>query len=165
LDPDFWIDPGLTKWNEIIAKQAGVAGTRNAVGQPLLNTRNDLRTGLVNGDTGIVVKTESGRRVVFPNHLEGSEPTNHENIEVAFATTVHKSLGSEFVTVVVVLPAIGSSLLRRELFYTAITCARKNPVVIATKQAVIVAITSTIKRESRLATRIRPIGRLLTGCY
>jgi exodeoxyribonuclease V alpha subunit len=146
---------GVSTWNEIVAKHAGVAGTRNAVGQPLLNTRNDLRTGLVNGDTGIVVKTESGRRVVFPNHLDGFEPTSLENIEVAFATTVHKSQGSEFATVVVVLPPVGSPLLHRELLYTAITRARKNLVVIATKQAVLDAMTSMIQRESGLAAHIR----------
>jgi exodeoxyribonuclease V alpha subunit len=101
------------------------------------------------------VKTESGRRVVFPNQLDGFEPTSLENIEVAFATTVHKSQGSEFGTVVVVLPPVGSPLLRRELLYTAITRARKNLVVIATKQAVLDATTSTIQRESSLAARIR----------
>jgi exodeoxyribonuclease V alpha subunit len=49
---------GVSIWNRLIANSVGVAVTRGAIGQPLLNTRNDLRTGLVNGDSGIVVNTE-----------------------------------------------------------------------------------------------------------
>ena len=64
-------------------------------GQPLLNTRNDLRTGLVNGDTGIVVNTKTGRKVVFSTQQQSFEPSALEDIEVAFATTIHKSQGSE----------------------------------------------------------------------
>jgi len=59
-------------------------------GQPLLNTRNDLRTGLVNGDTGIVVNAKTGRKVVFSTQQQSFEPSALEDIEVAFATTIHK---------------------------------------------------------------------------
>jgi exodeoxyribonuclease V alpha subunit len=146
---------GISTWNRIVADKVGVAGTRGSIGQPLLNTRNDLRTGLDNGDTGIVVATPSGRRVVFPQNIDGFEPTALENIEVAFATTVHKAQGSEFATVVVILPPVGSPLLRREMLYTAVTRATKRLVVVATKDAVIDAMTSTINRQSGLADRIR----------
>ena len=146
---------GVSTWNRIVAEQVKVGLSRRVTGQPLLNTRNDLRTGLVNGDTGIVINTPTGKRVVFPNHLEGFEPTSLDDVEVAFATTIHKSQGSEFETVVVVLPPVGSPLLRRELLYTAVTRAKSNLVVIATKQAVLEAMTSTITRQSGLAARIR----------
>jgi exodeoxyribonuclease V alpha subunit len=129
--------------------------TRGAIGQPLLNTRNDLRTGLVNGDTGIVVNTPNGRRVVFSTQEQKFEPSALEDVEVAFATTIHKSQGSEYHTVVVVVPPVGSPLLRRELLYTAVTRARKHLVLIASEESITSAVMSTINRESGLAARVR----------
>jgi exodeoxyribonuclease V alpha subunit len=132
-----------------------VPSTRGSIGQPLLNTRNDLRTGLVNGDTGIVIKAENGRRVVFTTQTSSFEPSALESIEVAFATTIHKSQGSEFETVIVVVPPVGSPLLRRELLYTAVTRARKHLVLIASEDAIKNAVMSTINRASGLAARVR----------
>jgi exodeoxyribonuclease V alpha subunit len=126
-----------------------------SVGQPLLNTRNDLRTGLVNGDTGIVVNTPTGRKVVFSTQEQKFEPSALEDIEVAFATTIHKSQGSEYHTVIVVVPPVGSPLLRRELLYTAVTRARKHLVLIASEDAITSAVMSTINRASGLAARVR----------
>ena len=146
---------GVSTWNNFVARTVGVSTTRGAVGQPLLNTRNDLRTGLVNGDTGIVVNTENGRRVVFATQTSSFEPSALEDIEVAFATTIHKSQGSEYGTVIVVVPPVGSPLLRRELLYTAITRARKHLVLIASEDSITNAVMSTINRASGLAARIR----------
>ena len=146
---------GVSTWNQVVAREVGVPITRGSIGQPLLNTRNDLRTGLVNGDTGIVIKTDDGRRVVFATQTSSFEPSALENIEVAFATTIHKSQGSEFETVIVVVPPVGSPLLRRELLYTAVTRARKHLVLIASEDAIKNAVMSTINRASGLAARIR----------
>ena len=146
---------GVSTWNQVVAREVGVPTTRGSIGQPLLNTRNDLRTGLVNGDTGIVIKTENGRRVVFATQTSSFEPSALENIEIAFATTIHKSQGSEFETVIVVVPPVGSPLLRRELLYTAVTRARKHLVLIASEDAIKNAVMSTINRASGLAARIR----------
>jgi exodeoxyribonuclease V alpha subunit len=146
---------GVSTWNNFVARTVGVSTTRGSVGQPLLNTRNDLRTGLVNGDTGIVVNTENGRRVVFATQESRFEPSALEDIEVAFATTIHKSQGSEYGTVIVIVPPVGSPLLRRELLYTAITRARKHLVLIASEDSITNAVMSTINRASGLAARIR----------
>jgi exodeoxyribonuclease V alpha subunit len=146
---------GVSTWNNLVARTIGVSTTRGAVGQPLLNTRNDLRTGLVNGDTGIVVNTKTGRKVVFSTQQQSFEPSALEDIEVAFATTIHKSQGSEYHTVIVVVPPVGSPLLRRELLYTAVTRARKHLVLIASEDAITSAIMSTINRASGLAARVR----------
>ena len=146
---------GVSTWNKLIADTLDIPTTRGAIGQPLLNTRNDLRTGLVNGDTGIVVNTPNGRRVVFSTQEQKFEPSALEDIEVAFATTIHKSQGSEYDTVVVVVPPVGSPLLRRELLYTAVTRARKHLVLIASDESITSAVMSTINRESGLAARVR----------
>jgi exodeoxyribonuclease V alpha subunit len=145
---------GVSTWNKLIANSVGVSITRGAVGQPLLNTRNDLRTGLVNGDSGIVVQTSNGKRVVFTTQKKEFEPSALEDIEIAFATTIHKSQGSEYGTVIVVVPPVGSPLLRRELLYTAITRARKHLVLIGSEAAITTAVMSTINRASGLAKRI-----------
>jgi exodeoxyribonuclease V alpha subunit len=146
---------GVAAWNNFVAKEIGVSVARGAVGQPLLNTRNDLRTGLVNGDTGIVVSEKSGRKVVFSTQEKKFEPSALEDIEVAFATTIHKSQGSEYNTVIVVVPPVNSPLLRRELLYTAVTRARKHLVLIASEDAITSAVMSTINRASGLAMRVR----------
>ena len=146
---------GVSTWNKLIASTLDIPTTRGAIGQPLLNTRNDLRTGLVNGDTGIVVNTPNGRRVVFSTQEQRFEPSALEDVEIAFATTIHKSQGSEYRTVVVVVPPVGSPLLRRELLYTAVTRARKHLVLIASEESITSAVMSTINRESGLAARVR----------
>ena len=153
---------GVAAWNNFVAKEIGVSATRGAVGQPLLNTRNDLRTGLVNGDTGIVVSEKSGRKVVFSTQEKKFEPSALEDIEVAFATTIHKSQGSEYNTVIVVVPPVNSPLLRRELLYTAVTRARKHLVLIASEDAITSAVMSTINRASGLAARVRGSGNNVT---
>ena len=148
---------GVSAWNNLVTNTIGVSTARGAVGQPLLNTRNDLRTGLVNGDTGIVVRKPSGHKVVFSTQDKEKEfePSALEDIEVAFATTIHKSQGSEYHTVIVVVPPVGSPLLRRELLYTAVTRARKHLVLIASEDAITTAVMSTINRASGLAARVR----------
>jgi len=151
---------GVAAWNSLVARTVGVSSDRGAVGQPLLNTRNDLRTGLVNGDTGIVVSKSNGRKVVFSTQDQDKEfePSALEDIEVAFATTIHKSQGSEYETVIVVVPPVDSPLLRRELLYTAVTRARKHLVLIASEDAITSAVMSTINRASGLAARVRGIS-------
>ena len=148
---------GVSAWNNLVTNTIGVSTARGAVGQPLLNIRNDLRTGLVNGDTGIVVRKPSGHKVVFSTQDKEKEfePSALEDIEVAFATTIHKSQGSEYHTVIVVVPPVGSPLLRRELLYTAVTRARKHLVLIASEDAITTAVMSTINRASGLAARVR----------
>jgi exodeoxyribonuclease V alpha subunit len=145
---------GVSTWNTLLANNIGVSSAHGSVGQPILNTRNDLRTGLVNGDSGIVVQTTNGKRVVFANQEKQFEPSTLEDIEIAFATTIHKSQGSEYGTVVVIVPPVGSPLLRRELLYTAITRARKHLVLVGSEDAIRTAVMSTINRASGLAKRI-----------
>lgn len=162
---------GVASWNRLISDEVGVELYRGAIGQPLLNTKNEIRTGLANGDTGIVVRSKYGRRAYFEVRsrvvddegaeessntvLEAFEPTSLESVETAFATTIHKAQGSEYETVIVILPPVGSPLLKRELLYTAITRARKNLIIVATEDAIRSAMLSSITRESGLAQRIR----------
>ena len=115
------------------------------VGRPVIVTRNNYSLGLMNGDVGIVLNTpdtESGTRlrVAFqlPNgRIRLVSPGRLDSVETVYAMTVHKSQGSEFLHVALLLPDTDSSVLTRELFYTAITRARGHFTLLATRQAVV----------------------------
>ncbi|MDI1230430.1 MAG: exodeoxyribonuclease V subunit alpha [Methylobacter sp.] len=103
-------------------------------GRPVMITRNDYNLGLMNGDIGITLKDSSDKlRVAFPSDESGDEvmirwisPMRLPDVETAFAMTVHKSQGSEFNHVAMVLPETRSLVLTRELVYTGITRAKEN---------------------------------------
>ena len=126
-------------------------------GRPILVTRNDSRTGLANGDTGIVLRDEQGRvRVWFPE-LEDAEgqprlvsPARLPPHESFFAVTVHRAQGSEYDEVAVVLGGAESRVVTRELLYTAVTRARQRVVVYGTEESVRVAVERESQRSSGL---------------
>ena len=103
-------------------------------GRPVMITRNDYNLGLMNGDIGIALKDTSGKlRVAFPSDDPLAEiktrwvsPMRLPDVETAFAITVHKSQGSEFNHVALVLPETQSPVITRELIYTGITRAKEN---------------------------------------
>jgi exodeoxyribonuclease V alpha subunit len=103
-------------------------------GRPVMVTRNDYNLGLMNGDTGIVLPvSDDGAserirlNVVFPmadGRLKKVLPSRLNNVETAYAMTVHKSQGSEFDHTVLAFPEAMCPVLTRELIYTAITRSR-----------------------------------------
>ena len=103
-------------------------------GRPVMITRNDYNLGLMNGDIGIALKDSNDHlRVVFPSDdpLSATKtrwlsPMRLPDVETAFAITVHKSQGSEFNHVALVLPETSNPVLTRELIYTGITRAKEN---------------------------------------
>ncbi len=97
-------------------------------GRPVMVTSNDYGLGLMNGDIGIALKDQNNKlRVAFPaadQQIHWVSPLRLPNVETAYAMTVHKSQGSEFSHVVLVLPDQISQVLTRELIYTGITRAK-----------------------------------------
>jgi len=93
---------------------------------PIIITRTDHQLGLYNGEVGLLVK---GRYAYFPERV-GTENVRRLSVallpryEYAYCLTVHKSQGSEFEQVLLLLPE-GSEVFGREIFYTAITRAKK----------------------------------------
>ncbi|MCX5869470.1 MAG: exodeoxyribonuclease V subunit alpha [Deltaproteobacteria bacterium] len=129
-------------------------------GRPVIILNNDYGLNLFNGDIGICLPdppsqpAASGRFKVWFEHEDGSlkgyQPYRLPECETVFAMTIHKSQGSEFTEVLVVLPASDSPLLTRELIYTAVTRARTR-VLIAGDQAIFTAaVNRTISRSSGL---------------
>jgi exodeoxyribonuclease V alpha subunit len=82
-------------------------------------------------------------------------PTSRlSEVQTLHAMSVHKSQGSQFGSVTVVLPGPESPLLTRELFYTAITRAERHVRVIGTRDAVRAAVTRPIRRASGLRRKV-----------
>ncbi len=102
-------------------------------GRPVMVTGNDYSLGLMNGDVGLALELPgpNGRpvlRVAFPSGEGGVRwvlPSRLLSVETVFAMTVHKSQGSEFEHVALLLPERDSRVLTRELVYTGITRARR----------------------------------------
>ena len=103
-------------------------------GRPVMITRNDYNLGLMNGDVGMTLKDSTGKlRVAFPSEDSRDDvkiiwisPMRLPDVESAYAITVHKSQGSEFNHLALILPETRSPVLTRELVYTAITRAKEN---------------------------------------
>ena len=121
---------GVTQLNAHIEKALGFMASAWYVGRPIMVTRNDYALELMNGDVGICLPGPNGvLRVAFPG-LSGSVrwivPSRLDSVETVFAMTVHKSQGSEFKHVLLVVPAQDSPVLTRELVYTGLTRAKEN---------------------------------------
>jgi exodeoxyribonuclease V alpha subunit len=123
------------------------------VGRPLLVTENDYTLGLYNGDTGVVVAA-GGERLAAVFERRGQilefSPARLSAVETVHVMTVHKSQGSQFDTVAVLLPDPDSPILTRELLYTAITRARRQLILAGTEEALRAAVTRPVARSSGL---------------
>jgi len=128
-------------------------------GRPVMVLRNDPVLKLFNGDIGIVLADEDGElHVHFPAEagaFRAIAPARLPEHETAFAMTVHKSQGSEFDEVLLVLPAEQSRVLTRELLYTAVTRARERLTIVGNAGVVAAAVETATKRVSGLAGRVR----------
>jgi len=153
---------GVERWNARLEAWLAAAGCLTAgwyPGRPVLVTANDYRLGLYNGDLGVVVSTDAGPRVAFED--AGSvprlvAPVRLESVETVHAMTIHKSQGSEFDHVVVVLPPAGSRLATRELLYTAVTRARSRVTIVGDEPALRAAVQERIIRASGLRDALWP---------
>lgn len=146
----------LTTVVEAVLHEAGLIrmGDLFYDGRPVMVTKNDYQLDLFNGDVGIIAHDGQGRAKTFfaradgpPRVLSAHRLPQHETV---LAMTVHKSQGSEFERVALVLPPAPSPILTRELIYTAITRARNRVVVHGAPEILIDAIGRRIDRASGL---------------
>ena len=149
----------LNKVAERVLVQQGLIapGKQWYRGKPILITRNDYHLGLFNGDLGITMSVQgSGSEdlyAFFPGtsgELRRFLPQRIADHETAYAMTVHKSQGSEFEEVLLVLPDKDYPVLTRELIYTAITRARRKVSIWGTEKIYIAAVKQKIVRTSGL---------------
>lgn len=125
-------------------------------GQPIMVTGNDYQLHLYNGDVGIVFPDlDSGGqlRAYFPAEGGGFRkllPGRLKECETVYAMTVHKSQGSEFDHVALLLPDGPSRVVTRELIYTAVTRAKKKVEIWGSEKGLRDALLQTVPRESGL---------------
>lgn len=127
-------------------------------GRPVMIQGNDYALNLFNGDIGIAWPDEEGRmRVYFDGPGEAVRmihPGRMPAHETVYAMTVHKSQGSEFDEVLLVLPRQDVRVLTRELFYTGVTRARNRVTLWADPPIVAAAVNRCVRRTSRLRERL-----------
>ncbi|MEY4123238.1 MAG: RecBCD enzyme subunit RecD, partial [Pseudomonadota bacterium] len=120
---------GVTQLNTQVEHALGLGQSAWYAGRPVMVTRNDYALDLMNGDIGLCLPGPDGvLRVAFPAVDGGVRwvmPSRLDSVETVFAMTVHKSQGSEFAHVLLVIPALESPVLTRELVYTGLTRAKK----------------------------------------
>ncbi len=151
-------------------------GTVFRVGDRVLQTANNYDKGVFNGEIGRVEQIDAQGRVLVEFAIGPIvyEPEELEQLELAYALTVHKSQGSEYPACVIVVHSSHYIMLRRNLLYTALTRAQQMAVLVGNRRGLWKAIRTAPARErySRLALRLRgdllarprlqaPVGQLL----
>ncbi len=136
-------------------------------GRPIMITQNSYSRGLYNGDVGIALRVDKQIKVYFPNTHQSpddgnvNQEANQENYksfapvrlpahETTWAMTIHKSQGSEFNQVTLVLPEEVMPLLTKQLIYTGVTRAKKHVSIIVEADI----LSAGIKIEATQATRV-----------
>jgi exodeoxyribonuclease V alpha subunit len=142
-------------------------------GRPFIVNANDRGVRLWNGDTGVVCLPAPGQRTDGPRTLgvlgtggggvRALPTTRLADITTAHAMTVHRSQGSQFDAVTVLLPEPDSRILTRELLYTAVTRARSTVRVVGTEEAVRAAVTRRARRATGLERRLTSGDVRLSG--
>lgn len=148
---------------ETLEGRAGRRALELCPGAPVSVQRNDYDRGLYNGDQGIVLRVATAdapageSMAVFPrgSRFEVFPLEALGDLAPAFAMTVHKSQGSEFDHVAVVLPDADLPLLTRELLYTAITRAKRSVLLVGAPDLLARAVSRSIERFSGVAARLK----------
>jgi exodeoxyribonuclease V alpha subunit len=143
---------GVSSWNDQIGRWTGATPGEWRPGQPLLVTANDHENRLYNGDTGVVVDSAEGLRAAFARSagIELVPLSRLSSVAPAHALTVHRSQGSQYEAVTVLLPPATSAILTRELLYTAVTRASRRVRVVGSEEAVRAAVGRQVVRASGL---------------
>ena len=157
-----WGDRELNRGIQRALAQAGWLKPEGEwyVGRPVMVTRNDAALGVFNGDVGVVLPSATGGKALRAwfldgDHLRSVAVSRLAHVDTAFAMTVHKSQGSEFLHTVLVLPPGGGEVMSRELIYTGITRARTHFSLVEAEPGLLAAaIRQRLARASGLPLRL-----------
>jgi len=136
--------------SEIEKILTGKNPSQKILNRPIIINRNDPETGLRNGEVGIVFSSEDGLKVHFDKREAVSVSKLPEH-SPAWTITIHRSQGSEYENVLVVLPKKSDSpLATRQLLYTAITRSKQSLFVYGSTEVIQKAISHTGQRTTLL---------------
>lgn len=144
---------GVQKINEKIEEYSEKSGLGQYDGKPIMITRNDYTNGLFNGDCGIVC----GGNALFDNDRMFSLSLLRA-YETVYAMTVHKSQGSEYDHVMIIMPERESPVLTKELLYTAITRAKTKVTLVSSRTILESTLAASCSRVSGFKEALRRIG-------
>lgn len=133
-------------------------------GDKIIMTQNNYESGYYNGDIGIIKDIDDdGITLDINNDIIYLKRKNFEDISLAYAITIHKSQGSEFPVVIIILPKNPSNMLQRNLIFTAITRAREKVIIITEEDALVTSIlrTNIMKRNTGLLSKILNVNSLI----
>ncbi|MGA1326679.1 MAG: exodeoxyribonuclease V subunit alpha [Rubrivivax sp.] len=158
---------GVSGWNQAIEQALARHGLPVQAGEwyegrPVMVMRNDAALGVFNGDIGLVLRGPGDDVTLRAHFLDGDTlraiPVGRlPQVETAFAMTVHKSQGSEFGHVALVLPDVDLPVLTRECVYTGITRARSALTLVAPDPTL---LDHALQRPT---LRVSGLGRRLQG--
>lgn len=148
---------GIYDWNAMVESSLGQDATKRwYAGRPIMITRNDASLNLANGDVGVVCN-ENGTLVAQFGDAEAPVAVSLArlaDVDTVHALTIHKSQGSEYDHVIVVLPESGSRIITRELLYTGITRPKTRLTVVATEKVLREAVSTPVRRATGLSDRL-----------
>lgn len=127
--------------------------------RPVMVTSNNPELEIFNGDVGIVRIDKNGEKKIWfeiKGELKGFAPASIAPLETVYAMTIHKSQGSEFEKVLVVLPQNQNvKILTRELLYTAASRAKKHVIIQGTEEHILKIMELKVKRSSGIKERFQ----------
>ncbi|WP_455265273.1 SF1B family DNA helicase RecD2 [Phascolarctobacterium sp.] len=142
--------------------EVNIPGNVLRVGDKVMQIRNNYEKDVFNGDIGRVSRIDGKNVTVsFPERPEGNYVTyaqgEVEELQLAYAMSVHKSQGSEYPCVILLMVQSHYIMLQRNLLYTAVTRAKERVLIVGSKNAVRTAVENdkTKRRYSLLAERLQ----------
>ena len=135
-------------------------GTTYRLKDKVMQIKNNYDKNVFNGDIGLITSIDMEDKtliITFDGNEVEYDATELDEIVLAYATTIHKSQGSEYKIVVAPITTQHYMMLQRNLLYTCITRAKKILVLVGTKRAVGIAVSNnkTQKRNTMLEIRLK----------
>lgn len=148
--------------------EINILGNIFRVGDKVMQIRNNYDKDVFNGDVGRIVRVDGKNiTVAYPERIEGDYVTyaqgEAEELQLAYAMSVHKSQGSEYPCVILTMVPSHYIMLQRNLLYTAVTRAKEKVILVGSKNAVRTAVENdkTRRRYSLLAERLQEDSEFL----
>jgi len=169
LTPGHDNETGTRDMNAVLQAAAGLTGPsvkiqgglEARVNDRVMQFENDKDLDVYNGDMGIVTAIVDGAATIqFGDRAVEMDKRALLNVGLSYAMTVHKAQGSECDVVIMPLTTTHYSLLRRTLFYTGLTRAKKKCIIVGTRRALEIAIRNDDgrSRQTTLAWRLRAMA-------
>ncbi|MDZ5762765.1 RecD-like DNA helicase C-terminal domain protein [Candidatus Cyrtobacter comes] len=135
-------------------------GQNYAIGDKVMQVENDYDKEIYNGDIGYIRKIDLNEQIAeieFDGEIKEYDFTDFDKITLAYATTIHKSQGSEYPVVVIPLFMQSYLMLQKNLIYTGITRGKRLVILVVEKKALVIGSTSkkSILRYTKLKDQVQ----------